>query len=82
MSNYKYRIGTIYERSNIIPISSPPTSPNNKLEKEYSLKEHFFDPSKSSPPNEFMKKLQFRINNYKTGGFNSDNNNDKFDIEY
>ena len=60
MSNCKSRI--IHERSNIIPIS--PSSPTNKKENEYSLKENFFDPSKSSPPNEFMKKLQLRMNIY------------------
>ena len=53
---------TIHERSNIIPIS--PSSPTRKSENEYSLKENFFDPSKSSPPNEFMKKLQQRMNIY------------------
>lgn len=52
----------IHERSNIIPIS--PSSPTRKSENEYSLKENFFDPSKSSPPNEFMKKLQQRMNIY------------------
>ena len=47
-----------YERSSIIAIS--PSSPTNKsLEKEYSLKENFFDPSKCSPPNEFMKKFDY-----------------------
>jgi hypothetical protein len=51
------------ERINIIPNS--PSSPTNKyLVNEYSLKENFFDPSKSSPPNEFMKKLQQRMNIY------------------
>jgi hypothetical protein len=52
----------IHERSNIIPIS--PSSPTRKSENEYSLKENFFDPSKSSPPNEFMKKLQQRMSIY------------------
>ena len=56
----------IHERSNIIPIkqnlSSPPNSPNAKG--EYSLKQNFFDPSKSSPPNEFMLKLHMRMNMY------------------
>ena len=32
---------------------------NNK--NEYSLKENSFDPCKSSPPNDFMNKLQKRI---------------------
>ena len=31
---------------------------------EYSLKKNFFDPTKFSPPNEFMKKLHFRIDKY------------------
>jgi hypothetical protein len=63
MNHCKPRI--IHERSNIIPIS--PSSPTNKhLETvtEYSLKEHFFDPFKGSPPNEFMKKLSLRMNIY------------------
>jgi hypothetical protein len=57
----------IHERSNIIPIS--PSSPTNKKENEYSLKENFFDPSKSSPPNEFMKKLQLRMTIYNSFSF-------------
>ncbi len=53
----------IHERSNIIPIS--PSSPTKKeSEKEYSLKANFFDPSKSSPPNEFLRNLQRRMNIY------------------
>jgi hypothetical protein len=52
----------IPERSNIIPIS--PSSPTNKKENEYSLKENLFDPSKSSPPNTFMKKLRLRMTIY------------------
>jgi hypothetical protein len=31
---------------------------------EYSLKQNFFDPSKSSPPNEFMIKLHMRMHMY------------------
>jgi len=56
----------IHERSNIIPI--PQISPTNKPKdfsiNEYSLKQHFFDPSKSSPPNEFMLKLHLRMSIY------------------
>jgi hypothetical protein len=55
-----------YERSKIIPI--PQISPTNKKEdfrnNEYSLKQNFFDPSKSSPPNDFMLKLQLRMSLY------------------
>lgn len=54
------------ERSEIIPI--PQISPTNKKEgfsvNEYSLKQNFFDPSKSSPPNEFMLKLKQRMTHY------------------
>jgi len=64
MNSCKPRI--IYESSKIIPISQ--TSPTNKREgfsiNEYSLKENFFDPSKSSPPNEFMLKLKLRMSHY------------------
>jgi len=34
---------------------------------EYSLKQSIFDPSKSSPPNEFMNKLRMRMSVYNTG---------------
>jgi hypothetical protein len=63
MNICKLRNNKIYERTNIIPIS-----PTNKKESvpatEYSLNENVFDPSKSSPPNEFLIKLQLRMNIY------------------
>ena len=37
---------------------------NNLSPTNYSLKQTFFDPSKSSPPNDFMKKLHMRMNIY------------------
>jgi hypothetical protein len=56
------------ERSKIIPI--PKSSPTNKkveyYANEYSLNSSFFDPSKSSPPNEFMLKLHLRMKHYDT----------------
>jgi hypothetical protein len=57
----------IHERSNIIPIQ--PQSPTykkekNDIENEYSLMQNIFDPSKSSPPNEFLLKLQLRMSLY------------------
>lgn len=36
----------------------------NIFSDQYSEKENFFDPSKQSPPNEFMLKLHMRMNNY------------------
>lgn len=66
MDCYKPRF--MYERSNIIPI--PQTSPTNKKEEtklsEYSLKQNVFDPSKSSPPNDFMLKLRLRMSLYES----------------
>ena len=63
----------IHERSNIIPIL--PSSPTNKdLETERSLKENLFDPSKGSPPNEFLKKLQLRMNIYNSFSFIKEDN--------
>ena len=61
------------ERSIIIP-NSPSSPTNKKVENEYSLKENFFDPSKSSPPNEFMKKLQLRMNIYNSFSFIKEDN--------
>jgi hypothetical protein len=56
----------IHESSKIIPISQ--NSPTNKKGEfsanEYSLKQNFFDPSKSSPPNNFMLKLKLRMSYY------------------
>jgi len=58
----------INEKSKIIPI--PQTSPTKKNDgfryNEYSLKQNFFDPSKSSPPNDFMLKLQLRMSHYES----------------
>lgn len=61
MNTIKQR--TIYERTNIIPIIN--NSPTIKKEQnEYSLTQNMFDPSKSSPPNDFMLKLQMRISQH------------------
>jgi hypothetical protein len=57
----------IHERANIIPIKhnlSPSLKDNIKA--EYSLKKNFFDPTKNSPPNEFMIKLYMRMSLYNT----------------
>ena len=50
-----------YTKSSPIKVPKP-----NNVDTTISLKENssLFDPSKSSPPNEFMHKLQERINNY------------------
>ena len=56
----------IDERSSIIPIKKNLSTPENvnSPKSEYSRKQNFFDPSKSSPPNDFMLKLHMRISNY------------------
>jgi len=61
-----HRPHIIHERSNIIPIKKNlSTTPNELRPKgECSLKQHFFDPSKSSPPNDFMIKLHMRMSMY------------------
>jgi hypothetical protein len=51
----------IHERSTSIPIKKTPTTAMKEDHNEYGLKNNFFDPSKSSPPNEFMLKLQNRM---------------------
>jgi len=49
-----------------IPISKiePSFEPVNT---NYSLKTNFFDPDKSSPPNDFMMKLNMRMSVYVAG---------------
>jgi hypothetical protein len=56
----------IHERSNIIPIKQNLSTymKVNSPKGEYSLKQNFFDPFKSSPPNEFMLKLHMRMSVY------------------
>ena len=68
----------IRERSNIIPIKQnlSTSMKENSPKGEYSLKQNFFDPSKSSPPNEFMIKLHMRMNKFYT-----DKKDDSLDIE-
>jgi hypothetical protein len=72
----------INERVVIIPIkqnlstSMKATSPTS----EYSLKQNFFDPSKSSPPNEFMIKLHMRMNMYNKNIY-ADMNDESLDKE-
>ena len=69
----------IHERSKIIPIKQNLTTSmemNSPSKGEYSLKQNFFDPSKSSPPNEFMIKLHMRMNK-----FQHVRNDDNLDME-
>lgn len=64
----------INEKTSSIPITVTRCNSN-----EYSLKQNFFDPSKSSPPNNFIIKLQNRMSNYnstKTGLYKNDDNRD------
>jgi hypothetical protein len=54
-----------YKRTPIIQIDKNLSRPlDDKPKGEYSLKQNFFDPSKSSPPNEFMLKLYLRVSDY------------------
>ena len=56
----------INERGISIPIKQNlfTSMKENSPKGEYSLKQHFFDPSKSSPPNDFMIKLQMRLSKF------------------
>ena len=76
----------IDERSKSIPIKknlSTSMKDFSNIQSEYSLKQNVFDPTKSSPPNDFMLKLQLRMKSYNS----SDNlcsfqmNEDSFDNE-
>ena len=57
----------INERSKIIPIKknlSTSMKEISNIQSQYSLKQSFFDTTKSSPPNDFMLKLQIRMKSY------------------
>lgn len=56
----------INKKTKIIPIINNLSNTNIN---EYGLKQNFFDPSKSSPPNEFMIKLKKRISIYNTNSY-------------
>jgi hypothetical protein len=47
---------------------------------QYGLKLNFFDPAKSSPPNDFLSKLKMRINTY-NNTYQIDKKCDNFDNE-
>ena len=65
MDSYKTRI--IDERSKRIPIvKNLSTLKNTNNQPQYDLKENMFDPSNSSPPNDFMLKLQLRMSHYES----------------
>ena len=59
----------MHDRTISIPIKKTlSTSMKDSSPKgEYSLKQNIFDPSKSSPPNEFMNKLRMRMSIYNMG---------------
>jgi hypothetical protein len=67
----------IREKSKMIPIKNNLSTSSPKS--EYSIKQNLFDPSKSSPPNEFMKKLKKRIKMHTN--FYVDNMDDSLDNE-
>ncbi len=68
----------IHERGINIPIKQNlfTTMKENSPKSEYSLKQNFFDPSKSSPPNEFMIKLHMRMSNYNSFLYTKDDSRD------
>ena len=64
------KLSVIHERDVLASISQiSPTSRMISVDstfKEYSLKQNVFDPSKCSPPNDFMLKLKLRMAIYNT----------------
>jgi len=71
------KLSVIHERDELAPISQiSPTSMKNIKEFRYSLKQNVFDPTKSSPPNDFMMKLKLRMAIYDNKSYNNDDNFD------
>ena len=61
-----YSNKNIIEKTKIIPIKKSPSTDFNieDKDKEYSLKQNIFDPTNFSPPNNFLLKLNMRIQMY------------------
>jgi hypothetical protein len=76
------RLHIIHETPSIVPIkeNSFTSMKKDSLKSEYSLKQSFFDPTKSSPPNNFLIKLQMRLSKY-TNYADENVNEDNFDRE-
>ena len=76
------RIHIIHERPSIVEIkeNSFTSMKEDSPKAEYSLKQSFFDPSKSSPPNDFMIKLQMRLSKYNNTNY-ANVNEDSLDNE-
>jgi hypothetical protein len=73
----------IHKKNRVIPINKNfigQTKTNLSPSSEYSLTQNFFDPSKSSPPNDFMIKLQMRMNRFTESNYKVIND-DKRDSE-
>jgi hypothetical protein len=65
MKSAAYTISSVtIPRSIPIPIQKSPTNSSVSLFRDntYILKQNSFDPTKGSPPNDFMLKLQSRMN--------------------
>ena len=79
------KVSFIYEKSKLIPIPAPTpglrslASSNDDARHNnnvtYSLKQNCFDPTKMSPPNEFMLKLQKRMSLYESLEIKDDKRN-------
>jgi hypothetical protein len=69
---FSSRTRVIHERTNILPIQQILSTSKKEILSDYSLKQNFFDPSKSSPPNDFLLKLQMRMNVYESLGIKDD----------
>jgi len=65
----------IHERNMIIPIKRNLSTEFDTISPkgEYSLKQNFFDPTKSSPPNDFMIKLHMRVSKHNISYIKDDN---------
>ena len=77
------RLHIIHETPSIVPIkeNSFTSMKEDSPKSEYSLNQGFFDPTKSSPPNNFLIKLQMRLSKYNSNYASENVNEDNFDRE-
>lgn len=68
---YNSKKNLIKKKTDIIAIPQPTPLAQVASFDNTSIQSNCFDPTKSSPPNSFMQKLQTRMNSYENGTFST-----------
>jgi hypothetical protein len=70
-TNPCYSILSIQPTFVVMNKNQTPKKTQTQNQTQYDLKQNMFDPTKSSPPNDFMEKLKMRMSVYESFSKNS-----------